>query len=276
MTTMQSELERRQQELEAKAAELAAREEALRQGEGEFRRQHNWPPLPSFCPIKPCFFQDINVDIRPEFQKTVQLGYQLWIGFIFMLLLNLFGSIVLMINAENTVSFFTFSLMTLVFFVPLTYMSWFRPLYKAFKNDSSFNFIIFFIIFGIQIFLTGYWALGLQDGPIGLFVATHFMKSGALLAIFLFIIAACWGIYSAACGLYMVKVHSIYRSSGASMAKARDEFTKGVVTNQYVQQTVANAARQTINQTFSGTTPPAPTTSNNNAPLNPQQPVVIG
>lgn len=248
---MQSELERRQQELEIKAAELAAREEALRQGGGEFRRQHNWPPLPSFCPIKPCFFQDINVDIRPEFQKTVQLGYHLWIGFIFIELFNIFAAILLRVyDVEDSGQNISFGLMTTIFFVPLTYMSWFRPLYKAFKNDSSFNFMIFFFVFFMQTLIVGLWSLGLTAGPIGLYVALKNMGKSVFLALVLFIVTAGWMAYTAASALYLLRVHSIYRSSGASIAKARSEFTQGIISNQYVQQTVANAARQTVNQTF--------------------------
>jgi len=153
---MESELERRQQELEIKAAELAAREEALRQQAGDFRRQHNWPPLPSFCPIKPCFFQDINVDIRPEFQRTVQLGYNLWVAFVFTLLLNFIASIILFsYGVEKAGENVSFGLMMLVFLVPLTYVSWFRPLYKAFRSDSSVNFMVFFFVFFMQIIVVG-------------------------------------------------------------------------------------------------------------------------
>ena len=57
-------------------------------------RQNNWPPLPSFCPIQPCFYQDINVDIPVEFQKIVKNLYYLWLGknFIFthVTLINVF------------------------------------------------------------------------------------------------------------------------------------------------------------------------------------------
>lgn len=41
-------------------------------------RQNNWPPLPSFCPVQPCFFQDISMEIPQEFQKTVSTMYYLW------------------------------------------------------------------------------------------------------------------------------------------------------------------------------------------------------
>ena len=45
-------------------------------------RQNNWPPLPTWCPwgLKPCFYQDISVDIPVEFQKIVRNLYYLWVG----------------------------------------------------------------------------------------------------------------------------------------------------------------------------------------------------
>lgn len=253
---MQSELDRRQQELEMKAAELAAREEALRQGGGDFRRQHNWPPLPSFCPLKPCFFQDINIDIRPEFQRTVQLGYHLWIGFVFTILLNVFAGLMMTIySVEGGAPTLWFAIMLAIFCIPLTYMSWFRPLYKAFKNDSSFNFMVFFFVFFLQTFFTSFWATGLaSNGPVGLIVAMKNTGVSILLTLILFIVAAAWITYAVASAFYLLRVHSIYRSSGASMAKARNEFAQGIISNQYVQQTVANAARSTVNQTFAAAT----------------------
>lgn len=244
---MQNELERRQQELDLRAAELAAREEALRQN-GEFRREHNWPPMPSFCPFKPCFFQDINVDIRPEFQRTVQLGYHLWIGFVFVQLLNLIASIIL--TVEQLGGSTPYALITVIFFIPLTYMAWFRPLYKAFKNDSSFNFMIFFFVFFMQTLVVGLWSLGIQsDGPaLGFFVALSKISShevNIFLKLLLFIVASLWILYTAASVFYLFKVHSIYRSSGASMSKARNEFAQGVISNLYVQQTVPTATHST-------------------------------
>jgi len=42
--------------------------------------------------------------------------------------------------------------------------------------------------------------------------------------------------------LHNVQVHRIYRSTGASFAKAQQEFSQGVLSNRAVQQTVGNAA----------------------------------
>lgn len=233
---MQSELERRQQELEDKARELAQREEALWRAGGEFKRQHNWPPIPSFCPIKPCFFQDISVDISPEFQKTVRLGYQLWCASALVLFVNILGAISLMVAKVDNGTELGFGILVFVFVVPLTYVAWFRPLYKAFKNDSSFNFMVFFFVFFMKTFMFSLWALGLPlGGPCGIYTALSTLGQGKLLSLFMFIVTGFWVAYAVASILYLIRIHSIYRSSGATMAKARNELAQGIITRGFQQ-----------------------------------------
>ncbi|OTF77733.1 secretory carrier-associated membrane protein-like protein, partial [Euroglyphus maynei] len=71
-------LRQRQEELDRKAAELAAREAELHRAQRLNIRQNNFPPLPSFFPCQPCFYQDINVEIEINFQNIVRQVYQLW------------------------------------------------------------------------------------------------------------------------------------------------------------------------------------------------------
>lgn len=158
-TLTQAELLRRQEELDRRAAELAAREQALNSGANVIR-DNNWPPLPSFCPFTPCFYLDINVEIPVEFQKVVRHGYYLWMYFVGVLLTNLVGGIAKW-SVEGESGYFTFAIVSLLLLTPLSFMFWFRPLYKAFRSDSSVSFMVFFFVFFCQLVLSVFWAIGI-------------------------------------------------------------------------------------------------------------------
>nr|CAI5840552.1 unnamed protein product [Callosobruchus analis] len=112
-------------------------------------RRNNWPPLPEQCCFQPCFYQDINVDIPLEFQKIVRHLYYLWIYHGILMILNVIGGIILV---DFTV--IGLGIMYTLLFTPFGYLCWFRPAYKAFRSDSSFNFMVFFFIFFIQFVIT--------------------------------------------------------------------------------------------------------------------------
>lgn len=87
------ELEKRARELAEKEAQLVAREAALDKMARQGGHMKNWPPLPDWFPVGPCFYQDIQVEIPSRFQGVVRRGYILWVLHTGGLLLNFIGAI---------------------------------------------------------------------------------------------------------------------------------------------------------------------------------------
>lgn len=250
------ELQRRQEELDRKAADLEAREEALRNGTTNVKA-HNWPPLPSFCPIQPCFYQDIGVDIPLEFQSIVRTMYYLWFFYFLLLTFNFFGCLALLLKDISNVTMLGISIFSLVVYVPLSFIGWFRPIYRAFRSDSSLNFMIFFLVFTVQVVFSIVSTIGIADyGAVGVITAVNTFKENTILGIFMAAISVFQGLFALTCFIMLMRVHRLYRGTTASFQRAQAEFATGVLRNEHVQQAAANvaaeAARTTVQNSFSG------------------------
>ncbi|KAH8298685.1 hypothetical protein KR044_008576 [Drosophila immigrans] len=244
------ELQRRQEELDRKAAELDRREQQL---QGNVPQLNNWPPLPdNFC-LKPCFYQDFEVEIPPEFQKLVKHLYYIWMFYTMTLCANIIGGLILLFHEGNIANLFLAIFYT-VLFTPASYVCWFRPAYKAFRNDSSFNFMVFFFVYFFQTVYTVVQAVGFKQlGYCGFITAiTQFDSSaaGIIVGLLLLIVAFCFAITAGANVLMIMKIHSIYRSTGASMDKAKAEFTTEFLRNQHVQEAASSAVSSAVNSQF--------------------------
>lgn len=147
------ELLRRQEELEKKAEELQRREQQLSSANYN-PRANNWPPLPKWFPLRPCFYQDFTVDIPHEFQRTVKMLYYLWMFYVVILFLNVLSSLAAYIGCGgNLGTGFGLSILWWILFTPCS-LCWYRPVYKAFRSDSSFNFFLFFFMMFFQVCLS--------------------------------------------------------------------------------------------------------------------------
>ncbi|XP_013103767.1 secretory carrier-associated membrane protein 1 [Stomoxys calcitrans] len=244
------ELQRRQEELDRKAAELDRREQQLH---GNVPQLNNWPPLPdNFC-VKPCFYQDFNLEIPPEFQRLVKHLYYTWMFYTLTMCVNILGGLALLIHTGDFTNF-GLSIFYTLLFTPASYICWFRPAYKAFRNDSSFNFMVFFFVYFFQTIFSVFQAIGFnKTGYCGFIVAiSQFGSSAAdiFVGLILLCIAFCFAVTAAANIMMITKIHSIYRSSGASMAKAQAEFATEFMRNQHVQEATTNVVNNAINSQF--------------------------
>ncbi|KAF5306016.1 hypothetical protein FQR65_LT07509 [Abscondita terminalis] len=249
-----AELQRRQEELERKEEELARREEEMRQSTYNVRR-NNWPPLPEQCCFQPCFYQDIQVDIPLEFQKIVRYLYYLWFFHGVVLLLNVLGGIIII---DFTV--IGLGILYVFLFTPFSYLCWFRPAYKAFRSDSSFNFMVFFFIFFFQFVITVIQAIGIpSSGTIGIITALSKFKgessAGNIIVAIIELLIAIGFCSAAAVDLFLIsKIHRMYRSTGASFAKAQAEFTTEFLRNQHVRSAASNVAAAAVQSQFNSNT----------------------
>ncbi|XP_049638256.1 secretory carrier-associated membrane protein 3 [Suncus etruscus] len=250
-----AELIKKQEELNRKAEELDRRERELQHAAlgGTTTRQKNWPPLPSFCPVQPCFFQDISMEIPQEFQKTVSTMYYLWMCSTLALLLNFLACLASFCVETNNGSGFGLSILWILLFTPCSFVCWYRPMYKAFRSDSSFNFFVFFFIFFAQNVLYVLQAIGIPGwGFSGWISALVVLKSNTAVAVLMLLVALFFtGI--AVLGIVMLKrIHSLYRRTGASFQKAQQEFAAGVFSNPAVRTAAANAAAGAAENAFRG------------------------
>jgi len=236
-----AEFQRRQDELERKAAELAKREEELKASSYSVR-VNNWPPMPGFIPCQPCFYQDINVEIPVEFQEMVRRLYYLWLFHAIILLGNLFAGTCYLFGGLDNGSLFGWSLVYTFFFIPLSFLCWFRPAYKAFRSDSSFNFMVFFFIFFCQFCFSVVMALGIPGtGGSGIITAIVTFRGGNRVAgavkgdyfIGFIVLLVALGFAAAAVADFfmLTKIHEYYRTTGASLSKAQAELTSNVLSN---------------------------------------------
>ena len=75
---------------------------------------------------------------------------------------NLFGAFCYLFSGLDDGTVIGCSLVWAAALIPLSFLCWFRPAYKAFRSDSSFNFMVFFLIFFGQFCFSCLMALGLK------------------------------------------------------------------------------------------------------------------
>ncbi|MEQ2229538.1 Secretory carrier-associated membrane protein 3 [Ilyodon furcidens] len=144
----------------------------------------------------------------------------------------------------GTGSGFGLSILWALLFTPCSFMCWYRPVYKAFRSDSSFNFFIFFFIFFAQDCVFVIMTIGIPgSGFSGWIVSLAVLAKSPAVGVIMIINAILFTAQTAMGVFLLKKIHSMYRQTDASFQKAQAEFATEVMSNQAVRQAAANAAQ---------------------------------
>ncbi|KAF7652287.1 hypothetical protein LDENG_00098780 [Lucifuga dentata] len=250
----QANLLKQQEELERKAAELDRREQELT-SRGSAGKENNWPPLPKSFPIKPCFYQDFSEEIPPESQRVCKMIYYLWMFSCVTLFLNMLACLAYFTTDASAHGMdFGLSILWFILFSPCSFLCWYRPIYKAFKTDSSFSFFFFFFVFFCQVVIFIIQAVGIpkwgNSGWITAFAAISSKQKAV--GIIMMVVAAFFTVCAILSIILLKMVHSKYRNTGASFQKAQQEFSQGVFTSKTFQTAATTAASSTAQGAFRG------------------------
>ncbi|CAL9702267.1 unnamed protein product [Knipowitschia caucasica] len=251
-------LAKQQEELEKKAAELERKERELetrstaRSSTGV--KENNWPPLPKFFPVKPCFYQDFEEDIPEEYRRICRRMYYLWMFHSATLFLNILGCLAYFTAdaAKHGVDF-GLSILWFVLFSPVSFVCWYRPVYKAFRSDSSFSFFFFFFVFFFQVVVYIIQTVGIPGwGNSGWIAAISMISPNLAVAVTMMVVAGFFTVNSVLGIILLKMVHAKYRRTGASFTKAQQEFSQGVLTNRTFQSAASTAASSAASSAAQG------------------------
>ncbi|XP_028812207.1 secretory carrier membrane protein 2, like [Denticeps clupeoides] len=250
----QAELLKQQAELERKAAELERKERELQDRGAPMGKENNWPPLPKFLPIKPCFYQDFGEEIPLEYQRVCKMMYYLWMYHCATLFLNMLACLAYFLTSTTAGVDFGLSILWFILFSPVAFICWYRPVYKAFRSDSSFSFFFFFFIFSFQLAVYIIQTVGIPRwGNSGWITALAALNSSIAVGVFM-MVSACFFTVLVVLSIILLKmVHGKYRRTGASFQKAQEEFSHGVLTNRTFQDAAATAASSATQSAFQRT-----------------------
>jgi hypothetical protein len=150
LDTSNGDSKKKGQELAVWEAELKRREKEIKRREDSVAKagvpvdDKNWPP---FFPI---IHHDIANEIPVHAQRLQYLAFASWLGIVLCLVFNLVAVIVCWIRGGGVKIFFLAVIYALLG-VPLSYVLWYRPLYRAMRTDSALKFSWFFMFYLLHI-----------------------------------------------------------------------------------------------------------------------------
>lgn len=130
-------------DLKRREMDIQRREDALSNA-GVSTEEKNWPPC------FPIIHHDIAKEIPINAQKLQYLAFASWLGIVLCLVWNVIAVTVCWIKGGGVKIFFLATIYALLG-CPLSYVLWYRPLYRAMRTDSAVKFGWFFLLYLFHI-----------------------------------------------------------------------------------------------------------------------------
>ncbi|XP_057415714.1 secretory carrier-associated membrane protein-like [Lotus japonicus] len=227
-----NDLKNKEKELQSKEAELKRREQEVRRREEAAARagivieEKNWPP---FFPI---IHHDIANEIPVHLQRLQYVAFTTLLGLVVCLTWNVIAVTAAWIKGEGVKIWF----LAVIYFisgVPGAYVLWYRPLYRAFRNESALKFGWFFLFYMIHI---GFCILAAVAPPIvfkgksltGILAAIDVLDNHALIGIFYFIGFGLFCLETVISIWVLQQVYMYFRGSGKA-AEMKREAARGAL-----------------------------------------------
>ncbi|MED6182776.1 Secretory carrier-associated membrane protein 2 [Stylosanthes scabra] len=227
-----TDVKKKEKELQSKEVELKRREQELRRKEEAVARagivieEKNWPP---FFPI---IHHDIANEIPIHLQRLQYVAFTTLLGLALCLTWNIVAVTAAWIKGEGVKIWF----LAIIYFIsgiPGAYVLWYRPLYRAFRNESALKFGWFFLFYLLHI---GFCILAAVAPPIvfkgksltGILSAIDVLGDHALIGIFYFIGFGLFCIETLISIWVIQQVYMYFRGSGKA-AEMKREAARGAM-----------------------------------------------
>ncbi|XP_074562518.1 secretory carrier-associated membrane protein 4-like isoform X1 [Curcuma longa] len=227
-----SDLNKKEKDLRAKEAELNKREKELKRREEAAARagivieEKNWP---SFFPI---IHHDIASEIPIHVQRLQYVAFASLLGLVACLFWNFVAVTAAWIAGEGVRIWFL-AVIYFILGVPGAYLLWYRPLYRAMRNESALRFGWFFLFYLIHIAFVVYAAVA---PPIifkgkslaGILAAVDVIGDHVIVGIFYFIGFGMFCLESGVSIWVIQQVYMYFRGSGKA-AEMKREAARGAM-----------------------------------------------
>ena len=205
--------------------EVKRKEEAAARA-GITLEEKNWPP---FFPI---IHHDIANEIPIHLQRLQYVAFTTFLGLFVCLLWNIIATTAAWIKGEGVKIWFL-SIIYFISGVPLAYVLWYRPLYRAFRTESAMKFGWFFLFYLLHL---GFCIFAAVAPPIifkgksltGILPAVDMISKHALIGVFYFIGFGMFCLETVISVWVIQQVYMYFRGSGKA-AEMKREAARGAL-----------------------------------------------